>query len=72
MPILIKRETKQEQPEFKYTFELNKEERKIFFDEFLKDFFDKSLLGDLELRDTKVEFSMNLHKKEVEEDILID
>jgi hypothetical protein len=68
MPILIKRSFPASEPVAKsdYTFQLNKEETKKFFDEFLKDFFDQSLLGDLELRDCKVEFSMKLFKKEPE------
>ena len=78
MPVLTYRTfpSREEQPECHYKFELNKEEKEKFFNEFLSEFFDQSQLGDLELRDTTVEFSLKLFKKkpveEPEEDILID
>jgi hypothetical protein len=65
MPIMTKRIfPSPTQPVVTYDFELNKEETDRFFNEFLKDFFDQGQLGDLEVRDKKVTFSMNLFKKE--------
>lgn len=74
MPTLIKRTmpAQEVQPEFFYHFELNKDEQKQFFETFLKGFFDPNLLGDLELRETTVEFTMKMYKKKDTEDIGID
>jgi hypothetical protein len=71
MPTLIKRTrpSQEVQPEFFYHFELNKLEKIQFFNEFLKGFFDPNLLGDLEMRETTVEFTMKMYKKVDTEDI---
>lgn len=74
MPIMTKREfpASVAQPEMVYEFELDEKETELFFNELLKDFFDPSQLGDLEVREKKVTFSMKMFKKENTEDIGIE
>jgi hypothetical protein len=70
MPIMLTRRypASEPQPEIIYEFELNKEETDRFFNEFLQFFWDQSQMGDLELREKKVSFTMHMFKKQSEED----